>query len=127
MVDSASVSPPVIDRFTNMCFSSLHFAAGFFGVQSYTSDYHQLIEIEASGFNSTLAPYEVCPNANNNISSFGNVQSSKWIAQYLAPAQARLSPFIQGFNLTVTDVYNMQTLCPYEVRAFIGRITLNKF
>ncbi|THV07666.1 phosphoglycerate mutase-like protein [Dendrothele bispora CBS 962.96] len=94
--------------------SALHFAAGFFGVRRYTTDYHQLIEIEADGFNSTLAPYEVCPNANNNISSFGTVQATKWIAQYLVPAQKRLSPFIDGFNLTTMDVFNMQTLCAYE-------------
>ncbi|KAF5375037.1 hypothetical protein D9758_000392 [Tetrapyrgos nigripes] len=80
-------------------------------------DYHQLIEIEADGFNSTLAPYEICPNANNNISSFGSVQSQKWIQLYLAPAQERLSPFIEGFNLTIADIYNMQTLCPYETVA----------
>ncbi|KAJ7863958.1 phosphoglycerate mutase-like protein [Mycena olivaceomarginata] len=44
-----------------------HFAAGFFGVQEYQKDYRQLIEIEAPGFNSTLAPYGQCPNANNAI------------------------------------------------------------
>ena len=88
--------------------SALHFAAGFFGVQSFQTDYHQLIEIEATGFNNTLAPYEVCTNSNNAAGNFGNIQAQKWENIYLQQALKRLAPLLPGFNLTITDVFAMQ-------------------
>ncbi|KAF9070401.1 phosphoglycerate mutase-like protein [Rhodocollybia butyracea] len=97
--------------------SALHFAAGFFGVQQYTSDYHQLIEIEQLGFNSTLAPYEDCPNANNEIAELGTQATTAWAEVYLKDAQKRLAPHLPGFNLTIADVLAMQTICPYETVA----------
>jgi hypothetical protein len=98
--------------------SRLHFAAGFFGVQSYQSDYHQSIVIEAPGFNNTLAPYDTCSNSNNAIGDFGGVQEAKWIPIYLAGAVKRLQPLINGVNLTAAEVFAMQQLCAYEVRFF---------
>lgn len=95
--------------------SRLHFGAGFFGVQDYQSDYHQLITVEALGFNNTLSPYFQCPNALNNISNFGLEQSAKWAAIYLQPTLKRLSPFIRGYQLNITDLFAMQQLCAYEV------------
>ncbi|KAF9474096.1 phosphoglycerate mutase-like protein [Pholiota conissans] len=97
--------------------SALHFAAGFFGVQDYQNDYHQLIMIENDGQKNTLAPYFNCDNANNEIFSFGSAQASKWAQKYLAPTLKRLSPLIKGFNLTVTDLISMQQLCAYETVA----------
>ncbi|KIK63761.1 hypothetical protein GYMLUDRAFT_40825 [Collybiopsis luxurians FD-317 M1] len=97
--------------------SALHFAAGFFGVQSYQSDYHQLIEIESSGFNTTLAPYDNCPNANNAIEDIGVNATTIWANVYLKDAQKRLQAHLPGFNLTIFDVLAMQTLCPYETVA----------
>ncbi|KAJ6617632.1 phosphoglycerate mutase-like protein [Mycena sp. CBHHK59/15] len=94
--------------------SALHFAAGFFGVQSYQQDYHQLIEIESLGFNSTLAPYEQCPNANNAIANFGQVQALKWASVYLVEAQKRLQPFITGLPLSSSILVAIQQLCAYE-------------
>ncbi|TFY79221.1 hypothetical protein EWM64_g4791 [Hericium alpestre] len=98
--------------------SALQFAAGFFGVQWYQGDYHQLVEIEASGYNSTLAPYDQCANANNNISSLGGVQSNKWAAIYTKPTIKRLQKLIKG-NLTLTsaDIIGMQQACAYETVA----------
>lgn len=93
-------------------FFSLHFAAGFFGVQSYQSEYHQLITIESEGFNNTLAPYFHCPNSNNPI---GSVQASKWENIYLQSALKRLTPFIRGYQLKLKDLVAMQQLCAYEV------------
>jgi hypothetical protein len=93
----------------------LHFAAGFFGVQSYQSDYHQLIMIEEGGFNNTLAPYEICNNSNNAIGGFGGVQSSLWSAIYTKGTIQRLQPSIKGVNLTSGDIVAMQQLCAYEV------------
>ncbi|KAJ3728872.1 histidine phosphatase superfamily [Lentinula raphanica] len=97
--------------------SALHFAAGFFGVQSYQTSYYQLIEIEQQGFNNTLAPYDQCPNANNDISGLGSQATSAWNNVYLVDAQKRLAPFLPGFNLTISDLSAMQTLCPYETVA----------
>jgi hypothetical protein len=92
----------------------LQFAAGFFGVQKFSTSYHQLIEIESSGFNTTLAPNEQCPNANNAIGGFGVTQSSIWAANYTVPTIKRLQPFISGVNLTATDIIAMQQACAYE-------------
>ncbi|KAJ7436902.1 phosphoglycerate mutase-like protein [Mycena galericulata] len=97
--------------------SALHFAAGFFGVQTYQQDYHQLIEIEAAGFNSTLSPYETCTNANNSIAAFGTTQALKWAAVYLAAAQSRLTPFITGLPLSPSILVAMQQTCAYETVA----------
>ncbi|KAK7468777.1 hypothetical protein VKT23_003278 [Stygiomarasmius scandens] len=97
--------------------SALHFAAGFFGVQSYANEYHQLIQIEQTGFNSTLVPDKICPNANNDIASFGIESMSNWTAIYLADAQSRLSSFVEGYNLTISDLVAMQQLCAYETVA----------
>ncbi|KAI0001359.1 phosphoglycerate mutase-like protein [Russula compacta] len=90
------------------------FAAGFFGVQTYAASYHQLIEIEASGFNSTLAPYDQCPNANNAIGNFGVIQSTLWAEKYTVPIIKRLQSFISGVNITATDIIGMQEACAYE-------------
>lgn len=92
--------------------SSLNFAAGFFGVQSYQTSYHQLIEIEEPGFNSTLQPTNVCPDA-----SLSGGQSGKWSAVYTPPIIRRLSKYLNGVNLTASDIIGMQQLCAYETVA----------
>lgn len=97
--------------------SALQFAAGFFGVQSYQTSYHQVIEIEEPGFNSTLAPYDNCENSNNAVEEFGFVQAGKWGAIYTVPATKRLSKYLKGVNLTSTDILAMQSLCAYETVA----------
>ncbi|KAF7341312.1 Acid phosphatase [Mycena venus] len=97
--------------------SALHFAAGFFGVQEYQNDYQQLIEIEAQGFNSTLAPYDQCPNANNAIAATATNFTNQWASIYLADAQKRLAPHLKGFTLNATSLSAMQQLCAYETVA----------
>ncbi|EIM82959.1 phosphoglycerate mutase-like protein [Stereum hirsutum FP-91666 SS1] len=96
---------------------NLQFAAGFFGVQSYQTSYHQLIEIESSGFNSTLAPYDVCTNANNAVASLGSTQANAWAEIYTAPTIERLSKHITGLNLTASTIIAMQETCAYETVA----------
>ncbi|KAJ3937446.1 MAG: histidine phosphatase superfamily [Lentinula lateritia] len=97
--------------------SALHFAAGFFGVQSFQSSYHQVIEIEEEGFNSTLVPWDQCPNANNDIYTLGDDATKAWNNVYLVDAQKRFAQYLPGFNLTIDDVAGMQALCPYETVA----------
>lgn len=100
---------------TQLYVYSLQFAAGFFGVQSYQQSYYQLIEVEETGINNTLAAYDRCPNANNAIGNFGANQSALWAAQYTSPTIKRLQSYISGVNLTATDIIAMQQLCAYEV------------
>ncbi|KAI5121931.1 hypothetical protein M0805_000260 [Coniferiporia weirii] len=98
--------------------SALNFAAGFFGVPDYTTDYRQLITIESDGFNNTLAPYDTCTNSNaNGIGNLGDTKAGEWAEVYLQDALARLQPMVDGINLTLTDVVAMQQLCPYETVA----------
>ncbi|KAI0316502.1 phosphoglycerate mutase-like protein [Amylostereum chailletii] len=92
----------------------LQFAAGFFGVQQYQTSYHQLIEVEAGGFNSTLAPYDDCTNANSQVAAIGGTVSNEWAAKYTVPTIKRLQKYIRGVNFTTTDVIAMQQLCAYE-------------
>ncbi|PPQ62978.1 hypothetical protein CVT24_006084, partial [Panaeolus cyanescens] len=94
--------------------SALHFAAGFFGVQAYQEDYHQVITIETPGQNNTLAPFFNCPNSNNDIGAFGVQQATKWAQKYLQPTLKRLSPLIKGYTLQLADLIDMQQLCAYE-------------
>jgi hypothetical protein len=94
----------------------LNFAAGFFGVRTYETDYHQLIMVESGGFNNTLAPFAACPNAEKaDIGWHGSIMAKKWSAIYLEFATRKLAPMITGVNLTTTDLYDMQLACAYEV------------
>lgn len=94
----------------------LNFAAGFFGVRTYKTDYHQLITVENGGINNTLASPETCDNANNpNIGGLGTALAQKWIAKYLAPATTRLAPMVHGVDLNIIDIFEMQLTCAYEV------------
>ncbi|KAG2150719.1 histidine phosphatase superfamily [Suillus bovinus] len=98
--------------------SALNFAAGFFEIRTYETDYHQEIIIEKENFNNTLAPYQVCPNADSDdIGSFGDAQTSKWADIYLQNARRRLQPMVQGLNLTISLLIEMQELCAFETVA----------
>ncbi|TFK67148.1 phosphoglycerate mutase-like protein [Pluteus cervinus] len=100
-----------------MLHSALNFAIGFFGYP-FEGQYQQLITIEADGFNNTLAPYSTCKNASNKKKSERAWYFvRRWAAKYLDAARARLQPQLQGFTLTVEDVYTMQQMCAYETVA----------
>ncbi|KAJ8520135.1 hypothetical protein ONZ45_g3017 [Pleurotus djamor] len=97
--------------------SAVNFAVGFFGVPQYLNEYNQLIIIEADGFNNTLASGLVCPNANNDIGTFGRVQSMKWANVYLQPTLTRLQRSVDGLELSISDLVAMQMTCAYETVA----------
>ncbi|GAA6013176.1 hypothetical protein JCM10207_006195 [Rhodosporidiobolus poonsookiae] len=99
--------------------SALNFAAGFFGIP-FEDQYHQLITIEWPGFNNTLAPYMTCENANRRDLTHGPARMAEWMQVYLANALERLQPQVEGVELTVRDVFNMQLLCAYELVALGG-------
>ncbi|KAG2055004.1 phosphoglycerate mutase-like protein [Suillus hirtellus] len=98
--------------------SALNFAAGFFELRTYETDYHQEIIIEKINFNNTLAPFQVCPNANSDdIGNYGDTKTSEWADIYLQDARRRLQPMIQGLNLTIDLLIDMQELCAFETVA----------
>ncbi|GAA5863691.1 hypothetical protein JCM8547_003694 [Rhodosporidiobolus lusitaniae] len=99
--------------------SALNFAAGFWGIP-FEDQYHQLITIEWPGFNNTLAPYMICSNANRADLTRGPQKMAQWGEVYLKDALARLKPLVEGVELTVKDLFNMQLMCAYELVALGG-------
>jgi len=100
-----------------MLSSALNFAIGFFGYP-FEGQYQQSITIEADGFNNTLAPYKTCPNANSKKRASRSLfYVRQWADIYLADAHARLAPLMQGYDLTIEDVYTFQQMCAYETVA----------
>lgn len=102
-----------------MLHSALNFAAGFFGIP-YENQYHQLITVEAVGFNNTLAPYMTCPNGNNPALMLTGAKVNQWKSIYLKDAQNRLSKLVSGIDLDIKDVYDLQEMCAYEMVALSG-------
>ncbi|BGP15519.1 hypothetical protein JCM10213_006581 [Rhodosporidiobolus nylandii] len=92
-----------------------NFAAGFFGVPEFLTSFNKEIQIEAPGFNATGAPYEVCPNSDNERGSVGSTEATRFSAPYYAKAADRLNQYLSG-NLTfdTTDVNAALQLCAYE-------------
>jgi len=103
------------DRMTQ---SAEYFLAGFFGLQWPQNATLELVIENSTGiWNNTLAGYDNCNNSNNARSTGGTNASAEWYEIYLANATARLHPLAPGFNWTVTDSYNAQSLCAYETVA----------
>lgn len=86
--------------------SSQNFAAGFFGIP-FEEQYHQLVMIEWPGYNSTLAAL-TCANAARVDLSHGYDKMREWLDVYLEDARARLQDMVEGVELRVRDVFNMQ-------------------
>lgn len=93
--------------------------AGFFGLE-WTHNVTLEPIIEMNGFNNSLAGYYQCNNSNSYQSTGGNNASLIWENIYLADATKRLKALAGGYNWTVADTYNAQTMCPYEEVAFVG-------
>ena len=85
-----------------------------FGIPDYLTSYQLQAQIEEWEFNSTLAPWNNCPNANGDLYYLGIDAMAKWESVYLPPAVKRLQPYIQGLKLTTDDMYSMQNLCVFE-------------
>ncbi|KAJ4470623.1 histidine phosphatase superfamily [Lentinula edodes] len=100
-----------------MLHSALNFAIGFFGYP-FEGQYQQSITIEADGFNNTLAPYDTCHNARHRpISDRGKWYVEQWANIYLNDTRERLQSQLEGYDLSVEDVYTMQQMCAYETVA----------
>ncbi|KAF9218807.1 phosphoglycerate mutase-like protein [Gyrodon lividus] len=104
--------------------SAINFALGFFG-WPIEDKYEQVIMIEASGFNNTLAPYDTCPNANAHGKADRSLRYVRqWTRIYLEEARQRLQADLrpieeggEGLELEIEDVYRMQQMCAYETVA----------
>jgi hypothetical protein len=96
--------------------SAEYFLAGFFGLQWPQNATLELI-IEQNKFNNSLAGYYQCPNSRTGVSAGGNNASMQWASIYLKNATARIAPLISGYDWTVADSYNAQSLCAYETVA----------
>jgi hypothetical protein len=88
--------------------------------------------IEQNTFNNSLAGYYQCPNSNLPVSTGGNNASAEWEAVYLKNATSRLAKQITGFNWTLADTYNAQSMCAYETvalgySAFCGLFTYEEW
>ncbi|KAI0327286.1 phosphoglycerate mutase-like protein [Cubamyces sp. BRFM 1775] len=100
-----------------MLASAMNFALGFFGYP-FEGQYQQSITIEDSGYNNTLAPYAVCPNARDRTKSDRAIPYVReWASIYLNDALERLRPQLHGYELTIEDVYTLQQMCAYETVA----------
>ncbi|KAL9583294.1 MAG: hypothetical protein Q9212_002795 [Teloschistes hypoglaucus] len=115
-----NTSTKIIARTTTqdrMLKSAEYFMAGFFGLEWTNNATLELI-IEQPNFNNSLAGYFQCNNSNAAVNAGGNNASTVWENIYLQNATKRLQALSPNFKLNVSDVYNMQTLCPYETVAF---------
>ncbi|EJD00233.1 phosphoglycerate mutase-like protein [Fomitiporia mediterranea MF3/22] len=97
--------------------SALNFAAGFFGIPDYLTNYRQLITIESDGFNNSLAVNNCDNQGKPGITDLGTTMANKWRDVYLQDALSRLAPQVQGLNLTTNDMLSMQEACAYETVA----------
>ncbi|QYT00995.1 3-phytase [Trichoderma simmonsii] len=95
--------------------SAENWMAGFFGLE-WTNNATIEVIIEASGFNNSLAGSLNCPNSYTKISA--NEAKQQWINTYLQDALHRFNALTDGFEWTIDDVYNAQTMCPYETVAY---------
>lgn len=118
---------------SRMLESAEYFMAGFFGLGWTDNATLVLARENLTGvFNNSLAGYENCPNSNTFVSQGGNNATKEWASVYLANATQRLEEFAPGFNWTVTDSYNAQSMCAYETvalgySAFCGLFTYDEW
>ena len=91
--------------------SALAWTTGFWG-HAWTNKTDFEVQIEAPGFNTTLAPNFACRAA---VEGF---QVQDLIDSYLANATARLQAHVHGAQLTPKIVYGMQQLCSYDTVAY---------
>ena len=115
-----NTSTKIIARTTTqdrMLKSAEYFMAGFFGLD-WTRNATLEPIIEGNNFNNSLAGYDNCNNSNLAVSSGGTNASTQWQNVYLQNATKRFQSMSGDFTWNVSDVYNAQTLCPYETVAF---------
>ncbi|CAD6906085.1 unnamed protein product [Tilletia controversa] len=96
--------------------SAVAWLSGFFGPQ-WRNSVHLEIQIEAPGFNSTIAPWFACPNG-GRAAQAGRKASEEWIQLAFKGTGERLSQFVQGATINASMVYAAMQTCSYETVAF---------
>jgi hypothetical protein len=111
--------------------TQINWALGFFGpsyraipnptIANATSEFDVVIITEGGTENNTLASYDSCLNADDEVIGYlGDDDVFSYIPKYLGPATARLQQYAPaGFKFTVNDTYAMQSICAYEYN-YIG-------
>jgi hypothetical protein len=111
--------------------SQINWALGFFGTSyevepnptlaNASSPFELVVIPEGGTENNTLASYDSCLNdAVPEIGYIGTDDVFNYLPHYLGPAAVRLSKYVpSALNLTVRDVYAMQSICAYETQ-YIG-------
>lgn len=113
---SAQKHKPIIRTTSrkHMVDSAKTWALGYFGANA-DSLVDSEIQVENSGFNSTLAAHNSCIGAKTDLA--GTDMKAQWIQSYLVRAVKRLQHHVHGANLTPEVVFGMQSICPYETYA----------
>ncbi|KAK4506262.1 hypothetical protein PRZ48_004227 [Zasmidium cellare] len=97
--------------------SAEYFLAGFFGLQwQNNATLEAIIELETGdcNFNNSLSGNTCCPNYYNFRNAGGKNASVAWQKVYLADAHRRIQSQVPGFNFSIGDIYDLQSLCAYE-------------
>ena len=93
--------------------SARYWTLGFFGWDA-TDKMHLEVLTEDDFQNLTLAGKNACRNADSDDYELSVNVSAIWQNIYLQAPKARLQKNLKGIDLTITDVYNMMSACPYE-------------
>ncbi|KEP52493.1 histidine phosphatase domain protein [Rhizoctonia solani 123E] len=97
--------------------SSLNFAYGFFG-HPIEGQYQQVIMSQHSGFNNTISPWDICPNAKIPAKAFpGIALVKKWGDIYLKDAVVRFKAMAPKVNWLPEHAHAAQKMCAYETVA----------
>lgn len=97
---------------SRMLDSARYWALGFFGWDA-TSKVNIEVLTEAEKQNNTLEPKYSCPNSKEF--KFGDRLRKDWQKYYLQKPLDRIQQNIDGINLTIKDMENFISVCPYEV------------
>lgn len=97
--------------------SAFAFLQGMFA-NKWHSQTELEVQIEAPGFNTTLAPNFACPRAGREETEPGIAWGKEWYVAYLGDAVKRLAPHAQGVQLDAQLLNSMQQLCSYDTVAF---------
>ena len=66
------------------------------------------------GFNNSLSGNSFCPNYYNFRDLGGENATAAWQEIYLVDAHQRVQSRVHNFNFTISDIYDLQSLCAYE-------------
>lgn len=92
--------------------SARYWTLGFFGWDA-ASKIHLEVLTEAEKQNNTLEPKYGCPNGKEI--KLGDNLRKEWQNVYLRKSLDRIQQNIQGINLTIADMENFISMCPYEM------------